>query len=191
MTPTNTQPDAGLPETRHDVRVSRLAQAGHDVRVEWDEGQRRALASFLSVPAIESFVATVAVTPFGRGGAAVRGSIRAEIVQESIVTLEPVRQSVRDDVARTFLPEGSSLLRPSLDEAGEMELDPEGEDPPDPFTGDTVDLGAVLVEALALAIDPYPRAGSEAFEDRNPPPEDEKVSPFAALAALKKDGSPR
>lgn len=191
MAQTKTQPDGELSQVRHDVRVSRLAQSGDGIRVEWDEGQRKAVADFLAVVSIDRFAAQITASPFGRGGAAFRGTIEAEIVQESIVTLEPVRQIVRESFARTFLPEGSSLLRPTIDEAGEMELDPEGEDSPDPFTGDTVDLGAVLVETLALAVDPYPRGDSEAFEDEAPPPEDEKVSPFAALAALKTDGSSR
>jgi hypothetical protein len=48
-----------------------------------------------------------------------------------------------------------------------------------------VDLGAIATEFLILGIDPYPRKPGAVFE----PPQsgDGEASPFAALAALKKN----
>jgi hypothetical protein len=53
---------------------------------------------------------------------------------------------------------------------------------------DTIDLGEVVVEQLALTLDPYPRAPGAVFDPAALPgyeaPEAE-VSPFAALVKLK------
>ena len=57
--------------------------------------------------------------------------------------------------------------------------------------GDAIDLAQILVEELALAIDPYPRlAGVEIGEFRHAGPgvaplEPEELRPFAALSALR------
>ena len=48
----------------------------------------------------------------------------------------------------------------------------------------TVDLGAVATEFVILGIDPYPRKAGVVF--RAPATADERTSPFAPLAALKK-----
>ena len=69
------------------------------------------------------------------------------------------------------------------DEAsGELDLDPEADDPPDLLESDRIDLAAYVVEDLALAIDPFPRKPGVAFEAPDQPGE---LSPFAVLAKLK------
>ena len=71
----------------------------------------------------------------------------------------------------------------------EVEIDPESEDPPEPLEGGALDLGELVSEELALALDPYPRKPGVAPVDLSfgaPEEEsDEEDSPFAALAALK------
>ena len=61
------------------------------------------------------------------------------------------------------------------------------DDPPDPLTGDNVDLGAVVAEFFALALDPYPRKPGAAFADAAEPQENAPVSAFAALGALRRN----
>jgi uncharacterized metal-binding protein YceD (DUF177 family) len=69
------------------------------------------------------------------------------------------------------------------------------EDPPEVAVGGRIDLGEIAVVHLALALDPYPRAPGAAFDAKAwgvEPEKDEKpttVSPFAALAKLKKPES--
>ena len=65
-----------------------------------------------------------------------------------------------------------------------MTLD--AEDPPEMLRDGAVDLGAVAIEFLLLGIDPYPRKPGAVFDA--PPAGDPVSHPFAALAALKKDG---
>lgn len=171
----------------HMIRPDHLPQDGQNVRVSLGERERASLASRLGILAVERFEAEIVATPWRRHGAAVRGWLKALVVQESVVTLEPVRQTIEERVDLTFLPEGSQAAPSRSSDAVEIELDPEGEDLPDVFEGDSVNLDAALEEVLALAIDPYPREAAERFEagDDEEAVEDEKVSPFAALAALK------
>jgi uncharacterized metal-binding protein YceD (DUF177 family) len=58
----------------------------------------------------------------------------------------------------------------------------EDDDPPDEIEGGVVDLGAYVVEHLALALDPFPRKPGVEFEA---PAQESEPSPFAALARLK------
>ena len=48
--------------------------------------------------------------------------------------------------------------------------------------GEVVDVGAYIVEHLALEVDPFPRKPDAVFEQPGGTP---IISPFAALAALK------
>ena len=70
------------------------------------------------------------------------------------------------------------------------EEDPDAEDipePPDPIFNGQIDLGVLASEQLALALDPYPRKeGVEFAADLVQVDDIAEVSPFAALAKLKK-----
>jgi len=51
-----------------------------------------------------------------------------------------------------------------------------------------IDLGELVVQELAVALDPYPRApGAEVPEAYRPPEVEEESGPFAALKVLKGD----
>jgi hypothetical protein len=55
------------------------------------------------------------------------------------------------------VPEGSKLAIPVRSIEGEILLDAEGEDSPETFSGDFVDVGHLAEEFFAMGIDPYPR----------------------------------
>ena len=73
----------------------------------------------------------------------------AEVEQVCVVTLEPFRSQVSDEVERYFLP-GASEADASADV--------------DPFSDGVIELGEVVVESLSLALDPYPRKPGATFE---------------------------
>ncbi len=78
---------------------------------------------------------------------------------------------IDEKVEQIFVPEGSKLARLTTNEDGEIVLDPDGPDIPDQFVGDTIDVGVVVAEFAALAIDPYPRKAGvdfDGFGDKNP-----------------------
>jgi hypothetical protein len=59
-------------------------------------------------------------------------------------------------------------------------------EPPDLIVDGQIDFGAVVVEFLALALDPYPRKPGAAFAGGDPEPV--RQSPFEALRDLKLKG---
>lgn len=146
------------------VHVARLPKMGMTVTVEADEAQRLALAAAHGLEAVEGFVAPLEVTAWKKGGVRVAGRVEADIVQRCVVTLEPVAAHVDEAVAATFLPEGSRLAVPRYSAEGEILLDAEGEDGPELFSGDTVDVGRLAEEFFALGIDPYPRKAGAALD---------------------------
>lgn len=86
-----------------------------------------------------------------------RGWIEAEVVQSCVLSLDPVRSSIREPVERRYW----------IGPGAPPEQDPDVVDPDEedlePLEGRTIDLGEVLAEELVLALAPYPRAtGAEA-----------------------------
>jgi hypothetical protein len=68
------------------------------------------------------------------------------------------------------LPHDLKLGRLGFDGGGEIVLDAEGDDSPETFEGDSIDVGA-LAEEFSLGIDPYPRkdgAMLQREEDESP-----------------------
>ncbi|WP_068316011.1 YceD family protein [Polycladidibacter hongkongensis] len=175
--------------------VTRLANTPKHVKIELDERARADLANTYDLAEVESFSAELEVRPFRRKGAAVRGSLSAQVTQKCSVTLEPVRETVNDTFERTFIPEEAERpRRQKVDEELELLVDVEEKDPPEGFAGGSIDLGAVLCEHFALALNPFPRADGVLMDEKYAPqPEDEaqieeekrQNSPFAALKALK------
>src|SRR5690606_32620972 len=135
---------------------------GLAVTIEADADQRAALARAHDLETVDSFAAQLDVTAWKKGGIKVTGRVTAAIVQACVVTLEPVAQAIDEDIAGLFLPEGSKLAIPSRSTEGEILLDAEGDDGPELFSGDVVDVGQLAEEFFAMGIDPYPRrAGVE------------------------------
>ena len=164
------------------VRIDRMPSSGRDLKVSLDEPTRAALAELLKLSAIDSFEATLMVAPL-RGGLRAQGRLVADIVQLSVVSFEPVGQHVDEAIDRVFLPEASAH-KPTP--GSEIFVDLEDEDFPDHIDGPEVDLSALLIETLALAIDPYPRLPDETLDSLGIDLGGEPSGPFAALQKLKK-----
>ena len=114
-----------------------------------------------------------------RQGAGVRvtGHINARVGQTCVVTLEPIESEVQELVDLKF---ALSLAVGAKSEASEAAE----EEPPEPLSDGTVDLGAIATEFLLLGIDPYPRKPGAEFSPLKS--DDNTAKPFAALEALKK-----
>ncbi len=146
-----------------------------------------AVARELGLEAVRSLRGKLTVLRQARGVLQVEGEVQADIEQICVVTLEPFDSKVVEPVSIKFAPEaapGAPPRKVDVAEAVEVSMD---DDPPDPIINGRVDLGAVVVEFLSLALDPYPRKPGVAFET-GVVAEEEPVaeSPFAALAGLKR-----
>lgn len=169
------------------IVVSVLPATGHPVRIEADEAARAALAEAHDLVSVDAFVADLDVRRWRKDGVRIQGAVKARIVQECIVTLEPVVSDLDVEIDAVFVPEGSRLARP-LDDDGALIVDAEGPDLPETFEGGEIDVGAVAEEFFELSIDPYPRAPGAELDETAAADDDgegDEENPFAKLAGLR------
>ena len=160
------------------LRLSQVQRSSPTLELEADATRRVAIAGALDLVTLDRFTAQVRVTPW-LDGLEITARWRADIVQTCGVSLDPFDTALSGEFTVRAVPEGSPAAG---DPAGEVTVDPEAEDPPDLLEGEEVDVGAYLVEHLALEVDPFPRKPGVEFE---PPPRESPASPFAALKAMK------
>lgn len=182
---------ADAPRTQSPVsdklQVNRLPQKGVTVTLEADDAQRAALARAHDLVSVEHFSATLTALPWKDEGVRVSGKVEADITQLCGVTMEPIAARIDEDVEALFVPEGSHLSRADH-QGGEIVIDPEGEDIPEPFKGDRIDIGALAEEFFVLGIDPYPRKEGVAL-DTPEETEEEKTGPlYEGLKRLRQKG---
>lgn len=171
----------------YDVKVSHVSANPVTVKIAADAADLKRLAQQWRVPEVLSFEGVLELGRWKRDGVRMKGHVSSAIVQECVVTLDPVTQQIEEDVEAVFLPENSRLAKRTLDNNGEMFLDPDGPDLPEVFSGDSIDVGAVIAEFAALSIDAYPRKEGLEYTDRieSDSSTDKKPSPFAVLQGLK------
>lgn len=180
------EPDA-RPPFSYRIKVGHVSHNPLEVRIEADERERAALARLWDILGVEQLTAELRIRRWKKDGVKVVGTIHAEVTQACVVTLDPVGQVIDEEIEEIFVPEGSPLARIAANDAGEIMLDPGGPDLPEPFTGDEIDVGALVSEMAAMALDPYPRKPDARFaaHEEGGAGEDRKPSPFAALGKLK------
>lgn len=164
------------------VRIDKLPAAGRSVSIDADEKTRAAIAETMKLTSVERFSAHLSVVPL-RGGLRAQGRLQARITQPSVVSFEPVAQDIDEEVDRVFLPAPHGHQAPAP--GSEVFIDLEDDDFPDHIDGPEVDLSALLIETLALAIDPYPRRADEDLASLGVDLGEGEGGPFAALARLK------
>jgi uncharacterized metal-binding protein YceD (DUF177 family) len=163
----------------HTVTLADIGRGLQPVELTADAATRVAIARELGLERLDSLTARVGARPW-LDGAEIRGSLSADVTQICSLTGEPFEQTLTSDFTVRAVPEGSDAAPKS--ESLEVDIDPEGDDPPDVLPGEKVDLAAYVVEHLALEVDPFPRKPGAVYE---PPVEDNVLSPFAALRQLK------
>jgi uncharacterized metal-binding protein YceD (DUF177 family) len=164
------------------VTVRKLPQTGERVIFNPDEAMRARIALELGLPAVDSLRAEVILIARAGSIVHVTGTVKAQIHQICTSTLEDFSSDINETIDMRFAP--PDRIAPIT--AKEIERGLEDEDPPEPLQDDSIDVGAVVLEAIALGLDPWPRKPGAAFVDRIE--DDGKAShPFAALAALKSD----
>lgn len=182
--------DAPLPITAISLiaplRVTQLD--GRKTRVidlQPDADTRARIAAAFGLSALRKFRFTGRLSPLGKHDWELQGEIGATVVQPCAVTLEPVATRIDEAVQRRFLadmpqPQGLEIEMPEDDS-----LEPLGAE---------IDISAIALEALSLAIPAFPRAQTDdsvdviVLESRPPgaaPITAQATRPFAALEALK------
>lgn len=181
MTPT--QDNAPPPEFSRPFNTERLTQDSREERIKANEAELAALAKRFGILGLESLSATITLSrmPDQQAVIMVEGHLSANVTQACVVTLEPVPEKVEEDFETLFAP--PAYVERWLKEHPEDDLDA-----PEPLDRGYIDLGEIVAQYLALALNPYPRKeGLEYLGDEEAPvtPPSEKQNPFAVLSILK------
>ena len=167
---------------------------GLDMRRSATAEQRQAVAAALELLGLERLDVRYRITQAARGRFRLTGKLKARVVQACIITLEPVSADLAEPFDAEFwpadaMPDATAVAPPAGDRAV---LEDDG---PEPIEHNQIDAGRIVFEALATALDPYPRAPGAALEWPEPAVEDGAANgapatgnPFAALAKLKSPG---
>jgi len=181
------------PEFSHRVKAEEVPNGGKTYALAADEAQRAALAERLELASLDKLEGTVTLRPLAGGPMLVAtGALSAAFAQRCVVTLEPLPGALDEPFAVEYGPPEPESLQET-----EREFTLEDPDPPEAFVDGQVDLGELLTQQLALALDPHPRkagvdldqvldeapVGRTQALERNAP-----SGPFAELAKLKKKG---
>lgn len=138
-------------EFRREINIARLPIGERAFAIAAEPAERAALAARLRIERIDRLVAHGTVGRIeGEPLLVVKGRLEAEVTQLCVVTLEPVVSHLTADIYRIFALGGKAAER-------EIVVDPLL-DEPEPLEGAVLDLGEIVAEELALALDPYPRA---------------------------------
>jgi hypothetical protein len=164
------------------IRLDSMPTTGRDLALSVEPVDRLWIADQLGITAVEKLEVKLHAVRF-KGGMRVTGRLVATTVQPSVVSLEPVTQEIAEPIERVFLPGGQKDFAAQAD--AEIFVDLEGEDVPDHFEGNEADLTDLIVETLALAIDPYPRLPGESVGALGDDGDTEADLPFAGLKILK------
>lgn len=166
------------------VRLTDLAQRrAHRFIRQPDADQLAGLAEMLDLIDLRKVRFDGTLDPVGRRDWDLTGRLGATVVQPCVATLAPVTTRIDERVERRFRAD-----LPEPDAAAEIEM-PE-DDTLEPLP-ETIDLDAIMAEALALALPPYPRAAdtepvqAQVTEPGQSPLTDADIRPFAALAGLR------
>ena len=163
-----------------------LPSVGMGFSVSATSDERDALVLRLDLLALEELSASGVVRRGPRAGIIiVQGELRARVVQRCVVTFEPVEDNLTVPFERYF------SLGP-LPDVEEIVVGVEDEEP-EPLSGESLDIGELIVEELSLSLEPYPRSpDADAVLAHLLPKDDDAElgsSPFGKLQALKRRAS--
>lgn len=170
-----------VPELSRPLKVERIPLGGIEEKIVATPQERADLAKRFGLLDLPRFEAFLNVDRAEGAMVAVTGNIVAEVVQQCVVTLEPIPAQVRDAINVLYAP--PHLLKKDregpLGDIGEAE-------PPEPIENGTIDLGELAAQHLATALNPYPRKeGAELgrFETggASGTAEVKRLNPFAKL----------
>ena len=116
---------------------------------------RAAIAAYLGITAISKLRFFGTITPKGRQDFILEAVLEAVVEQPCAISLEPVVTEIREEVLRVYLakwedPKGDEMEMPDDDTTEAL--------------GEVIDAGHVAVEALSLALPPFPRAPGAVLE---------------------------
>lgn len=170
------------PEFPRPLDVTRVPAQGCIEKIAAEPQELESLAVRFGLPALYSLVAELKVSRWRGEGLKIKGRFTADLDQICVVSLDTFRSTLADEFESYFLPARTVAGADGISiEEGDAE----------PFADGIIDMGEAVAEAVALALDPYPKKPGVAFTDvieaGEPAASGEPAqeSPFAALGRLK------
>lgn len=171
------------PEFSRILLIDRLGEGELVEEIAATADERTALADRFGLVGLDRLDAQLRIGRWGNEGLfRVTGRLRADVTQACVVSLEPVRSHLDETFSQVYT---TGRFEPA---GGEVVVDPEDEDVPEPIGPRGLDLGEAVAQQLALALDPYPRAPEASLPEEATGEADETSagkSPFAVLKSLK------
>ena len=162
--------------------------------IEATAQEHAAIAEILDLVELKSLDVKFQLTCAGLRRFELAGRVTAAVVQNCVITLEPVENSIDEELAIAFWPAADVARLESGDEPEDTEVPHDGPEPL-PENG-LIDVGQAAYELLASTLDPYPRKPGVQFagqKDDSEQSEQEGNKPFANLDVMlrRKDTSVR
>ena len=140
------------PELSRIVEVANLAPLGETIKVTADQHECALVAKRLNLVGLRELMARLTLEPWRKGGWRVTGFVHADVEQLCVITAQEFDSGISFDLDRHFLHE-----KDCYDQPAEVIIDPLSDDEPDVIAQGRIDIGELIVEGLALTLDPYPR----------------------------------
>jgi uncharacterized metal-binding protein YceD (DUF177 family) len=171
-------------ETSWFIPIADVAAAGTRLKLKAGEAECRALAASLEILDCKALDCDLRLRPLRQGRFQMTGTVRAEVVQACVVSLEPLDAVVEENIDVEFWPQDQIAVAAKTDDAGEF-FDPEAKDGPEPIENARIVYGRLVFECISAGLDPYPRRPDATLAWQEKDEDTAKVHPFAALAKLK------
>lgn len=179
-------------EWSYPVIVEDVPAQGKDFSISPSETEKKGIAKRLNIVSLDDLKAKLFVSRSNGHVMQVSGKFEANLTQNCVVTLEPIKQEVSDEFEAWFADHNQAVSFKraqhealSKQEMVDLPILEEDEDPEQIEDG-KIDLGELVTQYLSLAIDPYPHKEGVSYENKEMPRKVQtkdtlRPNPFAAL----------
>jgi uncharacterized metal-binding protein YceD (DUF177 family) len=166
------------PEFSRRYAIDSIGSTARTVNIEATASERAAIAARFDLAALDELKATATLTA-SASGIETSGRLAAHVVQNCVVTAEPVAAQIDEPFTLRFVDPDHMAT-----DVEELELSDADCDLMEIDKG-AIDLGEAVAQTLGLALDPFPRSATErAREEERKWVAGDEAGPFAGLKGL-------
>jgi hypothetical protein len=183
------QPDR---EWSYPILVEEIPSQGKDFKISPSDVEKKAIAKRLEIVSLEDITAKLSVSRENGHIIKVSGKFEANLTQNCVVTMEPLKQHVVDEFEAWYADHEQAIPFKRIQQEAlakremiDLPILEENEDPEQIEDG-KIDLGELVTQYLSLAVNPYPHKEGVNYENKEiarkgPVKESLRPNPFAAL----------
>lgn len=193
-----TQLTSGIkPEWSYEVLAEKITEKPYKVHFKASDQECKDIARRLDVTGIDHLEATVILTR-ERGSIRIHaeGLVICDVTQECVVSLGAVNTHIEGDFEAWFADDADVVSLDAVRQKkknsvfdSEQKIPDEKEDP-EPIVDGRIELGEIVIQNIALALNPYPHAEGAVYKDICEHPDaasrkEARHKPFAGLKEWK------